>query len=185
MKCSIRRPIALALLAAAGTAFAQQAPSATSPDKDKLVQHALQLWHVEETAIVMVQRPAVDAMQQARIALQGRVSAQKQEATLKDIATDVQKYVDEATPIVRDNATQLKAQVIAPLLAQNFSEDELRQLIAILESPVKKKFEQLVPQMERAYGEKIAERSRAQIDPKLQAMTHSVGLKLRAASMTP
>jgi hypothetical protein len=184
MKSSIRRStIALSLLVCAGAAFAQQAPS--SPEKDKLVQHALQLWHAEDTAVVMVQRPAVDAMQQARIALQGRVSAPKQEATLKDIATDVQKYVDEATPIVRDNATKLKAQVIGPLLAQNFSEDELKQLISILESPVKKKFEQLVPQMERAYGEKIAESSRAQIDPKLQAMTQSVGLKLRAASMTP
>jgi hypothetical protein len=178
---SFRSVLPVVLCLAAGAATAQQAGT----EKQKLVQHALSLWHVEETAIAMVQRPALDAMNQSRIALQGRVSAQKQEATLKDIATDVQKYVDEATPIVRDNATRLKAQVIGPLLEKNFSEEELRQLVAFLESPVKKKFEQLVPEMERAYGEKIAEQSRAQIDPKLQDMTKAVGLKLRAASMTP
>lgn len=182
MKSLWFRPLVPTVLCiAAGAAAAQQA----SDEKQKLVQHALALWHVEETAIAMVQRPALDAMNQSRIALQGRVSAQKQEATLKDIATDVQKYVDEATPIVRDNATKLKAQVIGPLLTKNFSEEELKQLVAFLESPVKRKFEQLVPEMERAYGEKIAEQSRAQIDPRLQEMTKAVGLKLRAASMTP
>ncbi|HJV62547.1 MAG TPA: DUF2059 domain-containing protein [Albitalea sp.] len=172
----------LALCTATGLAGAQQAGA---DKKQELVTRVLALWHVEDAAIMMVQRPAVDALQQARIALQGRVSGPKQEATLKDIATDVQKYIDEATPIARDNATRLKAPTLGPLLAQNFSEDELRQLIAILESPVKKKFEHLVPQLERSYGEKIAEQSRASIDPKLKTMTQAVGLKLRAATMAP
>ena len=154
-------------------------------DKPKLVQRVIALWHLEDTAVVMVQRPAADAMQQARIALQGRVSAAKQESTLREIATDLQKYIDEATPTVRDNAVRLKTPTLAPLLTQNFSDDELRQLIALLESPVKKKFESLVPQFERAFGERVAAESRAAIDPKLQTMTQNVGLKLRAATMTP
>jgi hypothetical protein len=170
----------LVLCAAAGGAFAQQADK-----KQELVQRVLALWHVEDVAVVMVQRPAADAVQQARIALQGRVSAAKQEAALKDIASDVQKYIDEATPIAKGNATKLKAVTLGPLLAQNFNEDELRQLIALLESPVKKKFEQLVPQFERSFGEKVAAESRASIDPKLQEMTKAVGLKLRAATITP
>ena len=104
---------------------------------------------------------------------------------MRDIAADLQKYVDEATPIVRDNALRLKTPAVAPLLAQSFNDEELRQLIALLESPVKKKFEQMLPQFERAFGEKIAAESRTAIDPKLQAMTQSVGLKLRGATMTP
>lgn len=173
--------LALALGTAAGLAGAQ----AVSDEKNKLVQRALALWHVEDAAVVMVQRPAADALQQARIALQGRVSATKQEATLKDIAVDVQKYVDEATPIARAAATRLKTPTLGPLLAQNFNEEELRQLIALLESPVKRKFEGLVPQLERAYGQKIAAESSAAIDPKLKALTQNVGLKLRAATVAP
>jgi len=179
----LTRPLlTLVLCAAAGMACAQQAPST---EKDKLVQRVLALWHVEDAAIVMIQRPAADALSQARIALQGRVTAAKQEMTLKDVAGDVQKYIDEATPIVRDNAMRLKTPTIGPLLAQNFSEDELRQLVALLESPLKKKFEKLVPQIERSYGEKIAAESRAAVDPKLQDMTKSIGLKLRAATVAP
>jgi hypothetical protein len=113
------------------------------------------------------------------------VSAAKQEATLKDITGDLQKYIDEATPIATENAKRVKAPTLTPLLMQNFNEDELRQLIGLLESPVKKKFEQLVPQFERAFGEKVAADSHTAIDPKLQEMTKAVGLKLRAASMTP
>jgi len=178
-----RSLVILSLLAAAGQAMS--APPASPDEKQKLVQRVLQLWHVEDVSLVMVQRPAVDAMQQARIALQGRVSAAKQDATLKDISSDIQKYVDEATPTVRANALRLKAPTVGPLLAQNFSDDELRQLIALLESPVKKKFESLVPQFERSFGEKLAAESRAAIDPKLEAMTKNVGLKLRGATMTP
>lgn len=175
------RLIAASLLA--GCALATHAQ--TSPEKQKLVDRVLNLWHVEDAAVVMIQRPAADAMQQANIALQGRVTAQKQQATMKEIAVDVQKYIDEATPIVRDNALRLKAPTIGPLLAQNFNDEELRQLIALLESPVKKKFEKLLPQFEKAYGEKIAAESRTAIDPKLQTMTKDVGLKLRSATVTP
>ena len=179
----LSRTLAILTLVVAGAASAQS--SAVSEEKQRLVQRVLELWHLEDSAIVMVQRPAADALQQSRIALQGRVAAPKQEVALREIAGEVQKYIDEATPVVRDNARRLKAPIVAPLLVQNFSEDELRQLIALLESPVKKKFEQLVPQFERAFGEKVAAESRAAVDPKLQAMTQAVGLKLRAASIAP
>jgi hypothetical protein len=172
--------LACALPCLVSPAWAQSAES-----KAKLVDKLLTLWHPEEVAIVMVQRPASNALQQARIALQGRVSPQKQEATLKDIATDVQKYIDEATPIARDGGKKAVSTVVAPMLMQQFTEDELKQMIAILESPVKKKFEQLMPQMEKALGEKVSADNAALIDPKLKTMTQAVGMKLRTATVTP
>jgi hypothetical protein len=47
---------------------------------------------------------------------------------------------------------------------------------------VKKKFEQMMPQLERSLGEKVATESRPLIDPKLQDLTKAVGTKLRAAT---
>jgi hypothetical protein len=195
MKFSPARLVLIAAAVAACSAQAQQSPKAAtpppavaatvvSPEKQKLIDQVIDLWHIEDLAVAMAQRPAASALEQSRIALQGRVSAEKQEATLKDIAKDVQKYVDEATPIARDNALRLKKPVLEPLLAQNFSDDELRQLIALLQSPVKKKFEQLVPSFEKAYGEKVSAQAAPQIDPKIKALTESVGIKLRAAAMT-
>jgi hypothetical protein len=182
MKVKMQR---LVIATLASLACAAAGAQAVSPEKQKLIDHLLTLWHVEETALVMVQRPAVRAMEQSRVVLQGRVSAPKQEATLREVAADVQKYVDEATPLARASAVKLKAPTLAPILAQNFNEDELKQLIALLESPVRKKFEQLTPQMEKAFGEKVAADAGPAIDPMLKAMTESVGLKLRAASMAP
>jgi DNA-binding TFAR19-related protein (PDSD5 family) len=193
MKFSPARLVLIAAAVAACSAQAQQSPkapaqpqaaAAVSPEKQKLIDQVLDLWHIEEVAITMAQRPAASALEQSRIALQGRVSAEKQEATLKEIAKDVQKYVDEATPIARDNAMRLKKPVLEPLLAQNFSDDELRQLIALLQSPVKKKFEQLLPSFEKAFGEKVAVQGAPQINPKIKALNEAVGVKLRAAAMT-
>ncbi|MDC8785029.1 DUF2059 domain-containing protein [Roseateles koreensis] len=170
---------------AAAAPAASAAPAPVTPARQALVDRLLSLWHVEDVAVVMVQRPALNAMEQARVVLQGRVSAEKRERTLKDISTDVQTYVDEATPLAKESAHKMVGPTITPLLLSNFNDAELQQIIALLESPLKKKFEKLVPEMERALGEKVASDSAAAINPKLQAMTQAVGLKLRAASIAP
>lgn len=198
MPARLRRSLSLSALAtvlslSAMGVHAQAQPQPQPPAgeakaseaKARLIERLLTVWHPEDVAIVMVQRPAADALQQARIALQGRVTPEKRDATIKDMATDVQKYIDEATPVVRDSAKRSLATSVVPMLQQNFSEEELKQLIVLMESPVKKKFESLLPQMERALGEKVAKESRAVIDPKLQALTQAVGLKLRGATVAP
>lgn len=167
-------------LAGAGHAHAQ-----SSDSKQALVQQVLALWHIEDSAVAMVQRPATDALLQARVALQGRVSPEKQEVALKAIVADVQKYIDEATPMVRDEGLRLKAPTLGPLLLKNFSEEELRMLIVLFDSPVKKKFESMVPLFERTFGEKVAESSRGVIDPKIQVLSKEIGLKMRAAMTAP
>lgn len=182
MSLMSRRLAATALL---GLSLVCHAAEGVSPEKQKLIDRVLQLWHPETVSLVMVQRPAADALQQARIALQGRVSAEKRDATLKDIATDAQRYVDEATPLAQAAAQRQLQPTVGAMLARQFSEEELRQLIALLEAPVKKKFEQLVPQMEKALGEGVSADAGPAIQPKLQAMTQAIGLKLRAATIVP
>lgn len=183
---TIKKLTRLAALGLSACLLCGAAQAQASPDaRQALVDKLLTLWHVDDVAVVMVQRPAASAMEQARIALQGRVSAEKRDRTLKDISTDVQTYVDEATPLARQSAQRLLKPTLSPLLLQQFNDEELRQIIALLESPVKKKFEKIAPQLERALGEKVAEESGPSINPKLQTMTQAVGLKLRAASIAP
>ncbi|GAA0759674.1 DUF2059 domain-containing protein [Ideonella azotifigens] len=161
------------------------ADTPVSPAKQALVDQLLTLWHPESVALVMVQRPAADAVQQSRIAMQGRVSAEKQEATMKAISADAQRYIDEATPIAQAAAAKAVPQTAGKMLAQQFSEDELKQLIALLQSPVKHKFEQLVPQLERAVGDKVATDAGPQVQPKLDTMKQAIATKLRTAAMVP
>lgn len=175
----------LAVAVAVSTCAAAPVWAQSTDAKAKLIDKLLTLWHPEEIVVMMVQRPAADAVQQARIALQGRVTAERRDAALKEMAADVQKYINEATPIALDTARRQLGSTVVPILQQQFSEEELKQMIAILESPVKKKFEQMIPQMERALGEKVVAESRAAIDPKMKELTQAVGLKLRAATTTP
>jgi len=178
----IRSALAIAIIAVSGTALAAGAP-AIPPAKQELVQRVLQLWPVDALGESMLQEPVTEAVGQARAMLQGRAPVDKRDAAMRDIAADAKKFLDENAPIVRNNTQKLVPTVVAPMLAEKFSEEELRQIIAMLESPVKKKFESLVPDMRKALGEKLAADTRPTIDPKLEDLRQRIGTRLRTAIM--
>jgi hypothetical protein len=186
-----RATIMLAALCAAlsGPATAATTPAAAAtapiaPAKQALVQQVLELWHIESIGQSMLQAPVGDAVQQARAMLQGRAAPEKRDAAMTDVVGEAKKFMDEAAPLVRASAQKLIPSTIAPLLAERFSEDELRQMVAILQSPVKRKFEAMLPEMQKRLGEGVAADTRAEIDPKLQGLKERIGLRLRAA-VTP
>lgn len=174
-------PVAWAAPAAAAPALAA---SSVPPAKQALIDRLLTLWHPEQVALLMVQRPAADAVQHSRIALQGRVSAEKLESTMKGISEDAKAYLDAATPIAQAAGQAAARSTAAPLLAEQFSEEELKALIAILEAPVRQKFEKLAPNIEGAVGAEVARQAGPAIQPPLDKMKQEVAGKLRAAAMT-
>jgi len=175
-----RSLVLLALSAACAGAYA--APAA--PSKQALVDQVLKLWNPDNIGQSMLQVPVADAVQQARAMLQGRAAPEKRDAAMVDIVNEAKAFMADATPITKASADKLIQSKIAPLLAERFSDEELRQLIAILESPVKKKFETMLPEMQKTLGEGVATDTRAVIDPKLQGLKEKIGLRLRAA-VTP
>ena len=178
----MKRTLLITVLAAFTLTHVSLAQAAPDDEKKVLVQKVLSLWHVEDKAIEMAQRPAQAAITGARAGLQGRLTAAQQEAAMKDITKDVQKYIDEATPLAKTAAMKVKEPILTPLLLQNFSVEELRQLVTFFESPVKKKFEGLVPEFHKAYLEKVSETGRPTIQPKIDELNKDVGLKMRAAA---
>lgn len=182
-----------AVLAASLSAHAQTAPAASAaapaplpaPDaeKQKIIDRILLVFHPEVGVLQAVQRPAVEAMQQSNIALQtAHVPAEKKEKTLKDISTDVQKYIDTTTPLAVASAKKQTNPAVGPILAKNFTVEELRQIEVMLESPLKAKFEKLVPEMETAVGRKVQADIASQVNQNVKAMTEAVGTKLRVAA---
>ena len=198
MTASLRSCLHLAVAAAltmAGAAHAQTkaatpalapAPAnlpAPDAEKQKAIDRILANVHPENGVIQALQRPAVEAMQKSMIAMQTQhVPKERMDKALKDIAADVQHYVEISTPVVTASAKKLTSQAVGPILAQNFSADELRQLAAIFESPVKAKFDKLIPQLESAVAEKVTADVAPAINKNIQALTESVGTKLRIAT---
>ena len=170
----IKLAVLTVALAASSIAMAQ--------DKAALVKQLLDVQRpaVEGMARILVNDSVAPILQAGGDYLQTRVPAEKREALGKAAEVEVQKYVQEAFPIVRDKALQLAPSTVGPILEQNFSEDELRQLVAWLGSPLNKKFSDLNPQLGSALTQKLVADVRPTIDPKLQALNVNVAKALGA-----
>ena len=167
------------LVMAAALAATSLVHAQTSPAKKELVAKVLKLQQpgIEAMARGMAEQPAMQMMQQAGAALQ-RLPAERRDAVARDIEADMRKYAEETVPLVRERAVKLAPSTIGPLLEERFTEEELKQVIAILESPVNRKFQGMAPDMQRAIGEKLIAEARPLVEPKLRALDQSVGKRL-------
>ena len=179
----LSRLLAASALVVASAAHPQAAAPAPDPEKQKLIDRLLVLFHPENRILQLVQQQGLNAMQQSSIALQtSHVTQERKDKTLAEIHDDVQKYIDTTMPIAVASAKKFTSPAVSPLLLQTFTVDELRQLVAFYESPVKAKFEKLVPQMESAVGQKVQADISAKVDQNVKTMTEAVGTKLRVAA---
>jgi uncharacterized protein len=184
----IKRPLVLAIALAAMNAHAQApAPAASaakpaaSPAKKALVAKVLQLQQpgIEQMARQLAEQPAAQMLQQSGVALQ-RLPADKREQVAKELQAEARKYAEDAGGIVRTAAVRLAPQTIGALLEEKFTEDELKQVIAVLESPARKKLQAAQPEMQRALAERLVADTRPQVEPKVRALEQSFVQKLQA-----
>jgi hypothetical protein len=151
--------------------------------KKELVAKVLLLQQpaIEQAAQALAERPALQMLQQAGMALQSQLPADKREAVAKEIQAEAKKYADEAVPLVRERAVKLAPSTVGALLEEKFSEDELKQLIAIIESPVNRKFLQLGIEMQNVLIDKLVAETQAVIEPKVRALEQAIGKRLAQA----
>ena len=165
---------ALIALAAVGMAagIGSGAVAQSTPAKKELVQRLIRLQQpeIESFARGVVERPAAQMMREAGLAIQAQVPPDKREAMGHAIEAEVKKYVDEAYPIVRERALKLAPSAIGPVLEAKMSEDELRQLLAWLESPTAKKYQQIGLEMRNTFTQKLLAEMPGVLDPKLVAL---------------
>jgi uncharacterized protein len=183
----MKRLLALTALCFAVHAQAQTAPAAppapVSAAKKELVKKLLQLQQANFDVLSrsLVERPAIQLMQAAGQALQTQVPADKREATGKQIETDIKKFVDDSAAILRERTAKLVPATFGSGLEEKFTEDELKQFIAWTESPVNKKFQQLLPDIQNAFMQKLAAEASPLLDPKLQALQQKIRTTLTTA----
>ena len=170
-------------LAAAGSVGAQ------GTTKKELVQRVLQSQQgeLEGVSRSIVERPAAQMMQEAGPAIQRQVAADKREATGKAVEAEVKRYVEEAYPLVRERAVRLAPSTIGTVLEERMTEDELKQLVAWLESPANRKYQSLGLDMRNAFLQKLLGEVGPLLDPKVQELGGRVRalLGLPPASAAP
>src|SRR6266568_4984194 len=143
-----KKSLIVIALVVAGAASAQ---TPSSPAKKELVARILKQQQpgIEAMARGLVEQPAAELMGNAANALPARVAKDKQDAVAKEIQADVQKYLDDAVPMVQARAVKLAPGTIGALLEEKFTEDELKQVVAIIESPVYAKFQHMGEDMQK------------------------------------
>ncbi len=174
----MRSLVVVALLAGAALAHAQ------GDARKELVARLLQLQQgsIEALARGIAESPAVQMMQAAGGALQAQVPPDRREATAKALQTEARRYADEAVPLVRERALKLAPSVLGPALEEKFSEDELKQLIAWLENPVNRKYQQFSSEIQAPLAQKLVADVRPVIDPKIQALEQRMRVVLTGAA---
>lgn len=163
--------IAMAALMAVGSVQAQT--------KKELVAKLLQ---VQQTGIENVGRALAGQTSQRVLQAAGqampRVAADKREAVGKEVQADVKKFHDEIEPMLRKRATDLGQATLGPVYEERFTEDELKTVIAWLESPVSKKFLQIDSELANTLAQKVVVDTRPSIEPKLKALEASLAKRL-------
>jgi hypothetical protein len=170
--------IATALCLGAALAPAQ------AQTKKELVQKLLVLQQpgIETMARRLAEEPAARMMQEVARVLQTQVAPDKREAIGKAVDASAKKYIEEAVPLLRERAVKLAPSTFGAAMEEKFSEDELKQLIAWFESPVNKKYQQLSPEMQNGFVQKLVAEVRPLIDPKVQALEQSIRTALSTAN---
>jgi len=167
---------ALLAVALAGSSMAM------AQDKAAMVKQFLDLQRpgIEALARGLVEQSSAPIAQAGSQYLQTQVPAEKREAAAKAADAELRKYFDEAYPIVRDKAVALAPDALGPILRDNFTEEELRQLLAWINSPLSKKYQELNPKMQTALTEKLVAETRPTIEPKMRTLDANVAKALGA-----
>jgi hypothetical protein len=188
--------IAVALAVAAHPAGAQGAATApaapakkeaapVSAAKKELVKKALQLQQagIEGVGVGMANQAAGQVMQMAGPGI-ARAPEEKRRALVADLQGEVRKFQADVAPVLRASAVKWAPSTLGTTLEEKFSEDELKVLIAWLESPVSRKYQEVTPEAQQALAQKIVTETRPQVEPKLKALEQAMLAKLNAATAT-
>ncbi|OEZ27606.1 hypothetical protein AO062_27225 [Variovorax boronicumulans] len=151
-------------------------------DKATLIKQFIEIQRpgIESLARGLIEQSSAPIAQAGSQYLQTQVPEAKRESAAKAADAELKKYFDDAYPLVRDKAVQIAPGALTPILEQNFSEDELKQLLAWINSPLSKKYQELNPKMQTALTEKLVTETRATIEPKMRALDTNVAKALGA-----
>jgi len=170
--------------AAAVTMIGLAALSAQAETKQDLIKQlpSLQSSELDALAAEMAQGPVRQIGAQAQQIMLQIVPPEKREATAQSISTELKKFIDTTTPIVQASANKVAPQVVSPIIDSKFSEAELRDLINMLNSPVFKRYQGLLPEMSQAAIAKISDDVRPTLMPKAQVLNDNVSKIIDKAS---
>lgn len=173
----------MAWAAAVATTLAATSLSAHADKREQILRLPIsQKAALDGLATDITQAPARQLMGQFVQPAIALVPPEKREATGQQIDAELQKYQESATPLVKASANKVGPGAVAGLLEDKFTEEELKQLATMLDSPVLKKYQGIIPELQKTLIDKVTADARSQVDPKLQALQDNIRKIIDTAS---
>lgn len=180
------RPLALSL-GLGLMLLAQPALSASRENAQKLL--AIQQSTLDAVARGLVENPVRQLLSSAETVLRARVPADKREAAARQIQDAARKYMDDTLPVARRRAADLAQQLLLPQIEQKFSDEEIRQIVVFYESPVAKKMQTVLPDINKVLAERLLSDMRGELQERIklldQQMSAALGLNLSPPASAP
>ena len=118
--------------------------------------------------------------------LLANVAKPQQAKVSAELNTELQKYSDEVSKIIRSKLQQVGTDALVPAYMERFTLEELKQIATFLEAPAIKKYQSIAPELGSIFTGKLVEASRAEVIAKAklfdEAATRIVG---PAPALTP
>lgn len=121
----------------------------------------------------VVQGPMGPLVTATRAAMQ-QVPAEKREATAKALDAELRKFVDENVGYLREKALQALPGTSSAILEERFNEDELREILTWVESPVNRKFGTAIGDTQKRLAEKVVPEAGPTLDARFRVLQTSV-----------
>lgn len=174
---SVQAGALAAALIATPAVWAQKADS--SPNKKNLISRILKLQQpaIEQLTVGVLSRPVNELAQKAMPALRN-LPEPKREATAKQIDADMRKFMEDNVQPLVDKGWKMAPSTMGVALDEKFTEEELKQLVDWLESPVSKKFAEVAPELQQVYTKKLIDDNGKQLDEKFTALQQNVAKQL-------
>lgn len=174
----------LALASALLCALTTPTVYAQTAAKKELISKLLVLQQpaIDNTARSITEQQPMQMAAAAQKVIMQNVPEDKRLAAAQAIDAELKKYVEAAAPIIQASANKLAQTSMTPILDEKFTEEELRTLVSVLESPVLKKFQGMLPELTDKLLDKIIADARPGVDPALNKAAANVRQILASAS---
>jgi uncharacterized protein len=99
----------------------------------------------------------------------GAMPADKRQKAASSLDAELKKFNDDALKLITAQAVKVRSDALAASYSEKFSEEELKQLLALMEAPAFKKYQTLAPELGNVYLKGIVEGTRSSVESRGKA----------------
>ena len=97
-----------------------------------------------------------------------KLPAAKQKAAADQLDSELKKFNDDNVRTIKAKNDKLSLEVLVPAYAEKFSTEELKQLVAFLESATIKKYYAANPQLANLLAQRLVEATQADVEARIK-----------------